>query len=32
MGDVGLLEMHVLGMLWRDMREAAVLAEVLGYN
>ena len=30
MGDVGLMGMHVPGMSWREMREAAVLAEELG--
>src|SRR5882762_9182863 len=32
MGDVGLMGMHVPGMPWREMREAAVLAEELGYS
>jgi F420-dependent oxidoreductase-like protein len=32
MGDVGLMGMHVPGMSWRQMREAAVLAEELGYS
>ena len=32
MGDVGLMGMHVPGMSWREMREAAVLAEELGYR
>jgi F420-dependent oxidoreductase-like protein len=32
MGDVGLMGMHVPGMSWREMREAAVLAEELGYS
>jgi F420-dependent oxidoreductase-like protein len=32
MGDVGLMGMHVPGMSWREMREAAVLAEQLGYS
>ena len=32
MGDVGVMGMHVPGMSWREMREAAVLAEDLGYS
>jgi F420-dependent oxidoreductase-like protein len=32
MGDVGIMGMHVPGMSWREMREAAVLAEQLGYS
>jgi alkanesulfonate monooxygenase SsuD/methylene tetrahydromethanopterin reductase-like flavin-dependent oxidoreductase (luciferase family) len=32
MGAVGLLEIHVPGLSWRYMREAAVLAEELGYS
>ena len=32
MGDVGLMGMHVPGMSWREIREAAVLAEELGYS
>ena len=32
MGDVGLMGMHVPGMAWREMRDAAVLAEDLGYS
>ena len=32
MGDVGIMGMHVPGMAWREMREAAVLAEELGYG
>jgi alkanesulfonate monooxygenase SsuD/methylene tetrahydromethanopterin reductase-like flavin-dependent oxidoreductase (luciferase family) len=32
MGDVGLMGMHVPGMSWREMREAAILAEELGYS
>src|SRR5216684_7517527 len=32
MNDVGLMGMHVPGMSWRDIREAAVLAEELGYS
>jgi F420-dependent oxidoreductase-like protein len=32
MGDVGLMGMHVPGMSWRELREAAVLAESLGYS
>src|SRR4249920_2513505 len=32
MGDVGLMGMHVPGMSWPEMREAAVLAEELGYS
>ena len=32
MSDVGLMGMHVPGMSWRDIREAAVLAEELGYS
>src|SRR2546428_9869485 len=32
MGDVGLMGMHVPGMAWREMRDAAVLAEELGYS
>src|SRR6266542_2869034 len=32
MGDVGLMGMHVPGMSWREMRDAAVLAEDLGYS
>jgi F420-dependent oxidoreductase-like protein len=32
MGDVGLMGMHVPGMSWREMREAAMLAEQLGYS
>jgi len=32
MSDVGLMGMHVPGMSWREMREAAVLAEELGYS
>ena len=31
MADVGLMGMHVPGMSWREMREAAILAEELGY-
>jgi len=31
-GAVGLMGMHVPGMSWRHMREAAVLAEGLGYS
>ena len=29
MGDVGLMGMHVPGMAWREIRDAAVLAEQL---
>ena len=32
MGDVGLMGMHVPGMSWREIRDAAVLAEELGYS
>jgi F420-dependent oxidoreductase-like protein len=32
MGDVGIMGMHVPGMAWREMREAVVLAEELGYS
>lgn len=32
MGDVGIMNMHVPGMSWRDIREAARLAEDLGYS
>src|SRR5437016_11375829 len=32
MGDVGLMGMRVPGAPWRDTREAAVLAEQLGYS
>ena len=32
MSDVGLMGMHVPGMSWREMREAAMLAEDLGYS
>jgi F420-dependent oxidoreductase-like protein len=32
MPDVGLMGMHVPGMSWREMRDAAVLAESLGYS
>src|SRR5499427_3678886 len=32
MADVGLMGMHVPGMSWREMREAAILAEELGYS
>lgn len=32
MGDVGLMGMHVPGMSWREIRDAAVLAEALGYS
>ena len=32
MGDVGLMGMHVPGMSWRELRDAAVLAEELGYS
>src|SRR5262245_66670888 len=32
MGDVGLMGMHVPGMSWREIREAAALAEELGYS
>src|SRR5229473_360039 len=32
MGDVGLMGMHVPGMSWRQIRQAAVLAEELGYS
>ena len=32
MGDVGLMGMHVPGMSWRETREAAALAEELGYS
>src|SRR5262249_55920030 len=32
MGDVGLMGMHVPGMSWREMREAAVLGGGLGYG
>jgi F420-dependent oxidoreductase-like protein len=32
MNDVGLMGMHVPGMSWRDIREAAALAEELGYS
>ena len=32
MGDVGLMGMHVPGMAWREIRDAAVLAEELGYS
>src|SRR6185436_1740072 len=32
MGDIGLMGMHVPGMSWREIREAAVLAEELGYS
>ena len=32
MGDVGLMGMHVPGMSWQEIRDAAVLAEELGYS
>jgi F420-dependent oxidoreductase-like protein len=32
MGDIGLMGMHVPGMSWREIRQAAVLAEDLGYS
>src|SRR2546428_7175660 len=32
MGEVGLMGMRVPGASWRDTREAAVLAEQLGYS
>jgi F420-dependent oxidoreductase-like protein len=32
MGDVGLMGMHVPGMSWLQIRDAAVLAEELGYS
>jgi F420-dependent oxidoreductase-like protein len=32
MGDVGLMGMHVPGMSWREIRDAAVFAEELGYS
>jgi len=32
MSDVGLMGMHVPGMSWREIQEAAVLAEELGYG
>ena len=32
MGDVGIMGMHTPGMSWRQMREASVLAEQLGYS
>jgi F420-dependent oxidoreductase-like protein len=32
MADVGLMGMHVPGMSWREIRDAAVLAEALGYS
>src|SRR2546422_8151449 len=32
MNDVGLMGMHVPGMSWREIRDAAVLAEELGYS
>src|SRR4029453_6357426 len=32
MGDVGLMGMHVPGVAWREIRDAAVLAEELGYS
>ncbi len=32
MGGVGLMGMHVPGMSWREIRDAAVLAEELGYS
>ncbi len=32
MSDVGLMGMHVPGMSWREIRDAAVLAEELGYS
>jgi len=32
MGDVGLMRMRVPGMAWRAVRDAAVLAEDLGYS
>ena len=32
MPDVGLMGMHVPGMSWREIRDAAVLAEELGYS
>ena len=32
MGDVGLMGMRVPGVSWRETREAAVLAEQLGYS
>ena len=32
MGAVGLMGMHVPGMSWREIRDAAVLAEELGYS
>ena len=32
MADVGLMGMHVPGMSWREIRDAAVLAEELGYS
>jgi F420-dependent oxidoreductase-like protein len=32
MGDVGIMGMHVPGMSWREIRDAAVLAEELGYS
>lgn len=32
MGDVGIMSPRASGMSWRDVREAAVLAETLGYS
>jgi F420-dependent oxidoreductase-like protein len=32
MGEIGLMGMHVPGMSWREIRQAAVLAEELGYS
>ena len=32
MSDVGLMGMHVPGISWREIRDAAVLAEELGYS
>src|SRR5882672_8229033 len=32
MGDVGIMGLHVRGMSWREIRDAAVLAEELGYG
>jgi len=32
MADVGLMGMHVPGISWREMRQAAALAEELGYS
>ncbi len=32
MADIGIMGMHVPGMAWREIRDAAVLAEELGYS